>query len=80
MNQIGRQVRIRRYRRKEEIVMYPWRASQRMDSVRISSEAIEAGSPKDGDMVAFRSGDPDSRWLVEHRDFVDNWEEVKGEF
>ncbi len=72
--------KIRRYRKTEEIVMYPWEAGMRMDTVMIAGNHFELGCPKDGDMIAFRSGDPDTRWLVEHRDFVDNWEEVKDSF
>ena len=45
--------------------------------ISISKEDLDAGSPKDGDMIARNPENHDDQWLVAAQYFKDNFEEKK---
>lgn len=62
------------YRRTKIAEMRPWQSGDNMDRVSISAPDKEAGSPKDGDMIARNPVNHDDQWLVAAKYFSDNFE------
>lgn len=65
------------YRRKQIAELRPFLSGEVLpDAVSISSEDREAGSPKDGDMIARNPKNHADQWLVAAQYFKDNFEPV----
>jgi hypothetical protein len=64
------------YRRKQIAELRPWRPGDDMARVSISAPDKDAGSPKDGDMIARNPKNHDDQWLVAAAYFADNFEPV----
>ena len=64
----------RLYRKKQLAEMRPYIVGEALsDSVSISKEDRENGSPKDGDMIARNSKNHSDQWLVSKEFFEDNY-------
>ena len=64
----------RLYRKKQLAEMRPYIVGEALsDSVSISKEDRENGSPKDGDMIARNSKNHLDQWLVSKEFFEDNY-------
>lgn len=63
----------KQYRRTQIAEMARWVPGFDMDGVSISAPDKEAGSPKDGDMIARNPKNYDDRWLVAAAYFGDNF-------
>jgi hypothetical protein len=63
-----------RYRRSQIAELRPYRAGDDMARVSISAPDKEAGSPRDGDMIARNPKNHDDQWLVAAQYFADNFE------
>lgn len=68
----------RQYRRKQIAELRPWRAGDAMDRISVSAPDKEAGSPKQGDMIARNPKNHDDQWLVAAAYFADNFEPLVG--
>jgi len=66
----------KKYRRTQIAEMTPWVPGFNMDRVSVSAPDKEAGSPKDGDMIARNPKNHDDQWLVAADYFADNFDEV----
>ncbi len=66
----------KRYRRKQIAELRPWQPGDNMSRVSVSIPDREAGSPKDGDMIARNPKNHDDQWLVAAAYFVDNFEPI----
>jgi hypothetical protein len=64
------------YRRRGFAEMRPYVAGDDLSGVSISAPDKEAGSPKDGDMIARNPQNHADQWLVAKKYFQDNFEEV----
>lgn len=64
------------YRRKQIAELRPWMPGDDMNRVSVSAPDKEAGSPKDGDMIARNPKNHDDQWLVAAAYFADNFEPV----
>jgi len=64
------------YRRKQVAELRPYIPGEGLYQVRISSEDVKAGSPKDGDMIARNPDNHDDKWLVAAQYFADNFEVI----
>jgi len=64
------------YRKKGSTPMYPYDKKMILTSVSISEADKLAGSPKEGDMIAYNPDDPMDRWLIAKKYFEDNYEEI----
>ena len=62
------------YRKKGVTPMDPWTPETDMTGVSVSDADREAGSPKDGDMIATDPWNAADRWLVSAAYFADNYE------
>lgn len=58
------------YRRKTISEMRPWKPGDDMSRVSISAADRDAGSPKEGDMIARNTLNGDDQWLVA-KDYFD---------
>lgn len=56
--------------------MMPWSPSVDMAGVSVSDADIEAGSPKEGDMIARNPKNHADRWLVARQYFAENFESM----
>jgi hypothetical protein len=63
-----------KYRRSQIAELRPYRAGDDMTRVSVSAPDKEAGSPKDGDMIARNPKNHDDQWLVAAQYFADNFE------
>lgn len=63
------------YRRKELAELRPYVINESLDGVSISKPDLEAGSPKEGDMIARNPKNHADQWLVAAQYFKDNFEE-----
>jgi hypothetical protein len=66
----------KQYRRKQIAELCPWWPAANMTRVSISAPDKEAGSPKEGDMIARNPKNHDDMWLVAAAYFADNFEPV----
>ena len=66
------------YRRKQIAELRPYVAGEKLgESVSISAAAREAGSPKEGDMIARNPSDHNDQWLVAKEYFEANFEPIE---
>jgi len=63
-----------KYRRKQIAELRPWQPSDDMKRISVSVEDSEAGSPKQGDMIARNPKNHADQWLVAEKYFNDNFE------
>lgn len=66
----------KQYRRKQIAELCPWKSGFNMIGVSVSEPDREAGSPKDGDMIARNPKNHADVWLVAKQYFEDNFEPV----
>jgi hypothetical protein len=66
----------KQYRRTQIAEMTPWVPGFDMARVSVSASDKEAGSPKEGDMIARNPKNHDDQWLVAAQYFHDNFEPV----
>lgn len=66
----------KQYRRTQIAELRPFAPGERIDGISISREDREAGSPKEGDMIARNPNNHADQWLVAARYFADNFEPV----
>lgn len=64
------------YRKKQTQLMFRWTSDTDMSNVSISDADIQAGSPKEGDMIAVNPNNPTDRWLVAADFFNEYYEEA----
>ena len=64
------------YKRKGLSEMRPYIAGEDVSHVSISAPDKEAGSPKEGDMIARNPKNHDDQWLVAAKYFADNFEPI----
>ena len=64
------------YRRKQIAELRPWRDGDALTRVSISAPDREAGSPREGDMIARNPANHDDQWLVAAAYFAANFEPV----
>lgn len=64
------------YRRTQIAEITPWVPGFDMDRVFVSASDKEAGSPKDGDMIARNPKNHEDQWLIAADYFADNFEPV----
>lgn len=71
----------KQYRRTQIAEMTPWSSDSDLDLtiVSVSKPDLEAGSPKDGDMIARNPKNHADMWLVAAKYFADNFEPLLGE-
>jgi len=62
------------YKRKNIAEMRPYLEGEDMTSISISELDKQAGSPKEGDMIARNPENHADQWLVAQRYFLDNFE------
>lgn len=62
------------YRRKQIAELRPWQPEYDMTRVSLTAADKEAGSPKDGDMIARNPKNHDDQWLIAAQYFADNFE------
>jgi hypothetical protein len=68
----------KRYRRKQIAELRPYVPGEKLDErVSISAADREAGSPKDGDMIARNPSDHKDQWLVSKEYFAANFEPIE---
>lgn len=63
-----------RYKRKNIAEMRPYVSGEDLSHVMVSEADKQAGSPKEGDMIARNPANHDDQWLVAQRYFLDNFE------
>lgn len=63
-----------KYRRSQIAELAPWTPDVDMASVSVSPADKEAGSPKEGDMIARNPKNHADQWLVAAKYFYDNFE------
>jgi hypothetical protein len=62
------------YRRKQIAEMRPYEPGEHMHGISVSIPDREAGSPKEGDMIARNPKNHADKWLVAAAYFADNFE------
>jgi hypothetical protein len=68
----------KRYRRKQIAELRPYVAGEELgERVSISAADREAGSPKEGDMIARNPSDHNDQWLVSKEYFEANFEAIE---
>ena len=68
----------KRYRRKQIAEIRPYVAGEKLgERVSISAADREAGSPKEGDMIARNPSDHNDQWLVSKDYFEENFEAIE---
>lgn len=67
----------KKYRRTQIAEMCAWHNNFDMNDVSISKPDIDAGSPKEGDMIARNPKNHDDKWLVAEQYFKDNFEPTR---
>jgi hypothetical protein len=63
-----------RYKRKNVAEMRPYEPGEDLSGVSIAEVDKQAGSPKEGDMIARNPANHADQWLVAQRYFLDNFE------
>jgi hypothetical protein len=66
----------KQYKRSQIAEMARWVPGMDIANVSISKPDLEAGSPKDGDMIARNPKNHDDKWLVAAQYFADYFEEL----
>jgi hypothetical protein len=66
----------KQYRRKQIAELRPYHPGESMEGISISPPDKEAGSPKEGDMIARDPKNHADQWLVSAKYFADNFEPV----
>ena len=66
----------RKYRRTQVAEMADWEPDFDMTGVSVSQVDWEAGSPKEGDKIAWNPANHEDRWLVAAAYFAANFEPV----
>lgn len=66
----------KRYRRKQIAELRPWQPGDDMSRVSLAAADKEAGSPKEGDMIARNPKNHDDQWLVAAAYYADNFKLV----
>lgn len=66
----------KRYRRSQIAELRTWEPGDEMNGISISAPDKEAGSPKQGDMIARNPVNHDDQWLVAAAYFAANFEEI----
>ena len=64
----------KQYRRKQIAELRPYIEGEVLTDVSISVSDMQAGSPKEGDMIARNPKNHDDKWLVAAAYFADNFE------
>jgi hypothetical protein len=64
----------KKYRRKQIAELRPYVPGEELDGVSVSAPDKEAGSPKEGDMIARNPKNHKDQWLVAAQYFADNFE------
>lgn len=64
----------KKYRRSQIAELAPWSPDVDMGRVSVSKADQEAGSPRDGDMVARNPANSEDMWLVSAAYFAANFE------
>ncbi len=67
-----------RHRRSQIAELRPWQPGDDISGVSISAPDKEAGSPKEGDMIARNPKNHEDQWLVAAQYFADNFEPIFG--
>lgn len=62
------------YRKKQLQEMTPWTPDTDMTGVSVSNADRLNGSPKMLDMIATNPQNPNDKWLVAHKFFIENYE------
>lgn len=65
-----------RYKRKQIAELRAYVPGEDLVGVSIAEVDRQAGSPKEGDMIARNPANHDDQWLVAQRYFLDNFEAV----
>jgi hypothetical protein len=68
----------KQYRRSQIAELRPYVLGEPMGAVSISQTDVDAGSPKDGDMIARNPKNHSDKWLVAAKYFTDNFEPLVG--
>jgi len=66
-----------KWRKTGEIEATPWVPGMDMYRVSVGAADRDAGSPKEGDMIATNPQNPDDRWLIARAYFDANYEPSK---
>ena len=66
----------KRYRRKQIAELRPYVPGESVEGISISQADRDAGSPKQGDMIARNPKNHADQWLVSAQYFHDNFEPV----
>lgn len=66
----------KQYKRSQIAEMARWVPGMDITDVSISKPDLEAGSPKDGDMIARNPKNHNDKWLVSAKYFADNFEVI----
>jgi len=69
-------IKIKKYVKKEQQLMFPWFPEFDMRGVSVSDEDKKNGSPKHGDMIAINPKNPSDKWLVAEKFFKENYIEA----
>lgn len=64
----------KQYRRKQIAELRPYILGENMKGISVSVADDDAGSPKEGDMIARNPKNHDDQWLVAAKYFADNFE------
>lgn len=64
----------KKYRRKQIAELAQWEPVFDMTGVSVSDVDKQAGSPKQGDMIARNPVNHDDKWLVAEKYFLDNFD------
>ena len=67
----------KQYRRKQIAELRPYLPGEDLGATSISASDREAGSPKEGDMIARNPKNHEDQWLVAAAYFTDNFEPVE---
>lgn len=67
----------KQYRRKQIVEFAAWKPDFDMSDVSISTVDIDAGSPKEGDMIARNPINHADKCLVAQKYFLDNFEPIE---
>lgn len=67
----------KQYRRKQIAELRPYEPGEALGDVSISKPDAEAGSPKEGDMIARNPANHDDQWLVAAAYFAENFETIE---
>ena len=65
----------KQYRRKQSAELIPWEIGMSLPGVSISKSDADAGSPREGDMIARNPDNHADQWLISAEYFAKNFEE-----